>query len=91
MGFKNWQVKGLCMVKNLYEGGTFMTFQQLAIKYDLPQKKIFKYLQIRSYIYSRIKTYSEPQLSILEQIILNHMNDRGMVSLLYKTLLTGLK
>ncbi len=91
MGFKNWQMKGLSMVENLYEGGTLMTFQQLVTKYNLPKKHFFKYLQIRSYIYSRIKAYSKPQHSTLEQITLNHMKDRGMVSLFYKTLLAGLK
>ncbi len=59
MGFKNWQMKGLSMVENLYEGGTLMTFQQLVTKYNLPKKHFFKYLQIRSYIYSRIKAYSK--------------------------------
>ncbi len=68
-----------------------MTFQQLVTKYNLPKKHFFKYLQIRSYIYSRIKAYSKPQHSTLEQITLNHMKDRGMVSLFYKTLLAGLK
>ncbi len=52
MGFKNWQMKRLSMVKkNLYEGGTLVTFQQLVAKYNLPKKHFFKYLQIRSYIY----------------------------------------
>ncbi len=45
MGFKNWQMKELSMVENLYEGGTLMSFQQLVTKYNLKKKHFFKYLK----------------------------------------------
>lgn len=63
MGFKNWMLKGLHTLKDLCEGGSLITFRQLVTKYNFPQKHFFKYLQIRSYVYSCIRTYLEPPLS----------------------------
>lgn len=63
MGFKHWIERGLSKIKDLYNEGTLLSFQQLIDKHDLPRKK---YLQIRSFIYSQNKTTLEPALSTLE-------------------------
>lgn len=77
MGFKHWTEKGLSKIKDLYNEGTLMSFQQLIDKHDLPRKHFFKYLQIRSFIYSQMKTTSEPAMSTLEKFTVNHLYDRG--------------
>ncbi len=59
-GFKHWMDKGISKIADLYSEGTLMSFQQLIDKYNLPRKHFFKYLQIRSFIYSQIKTTSVP-------------------------------
>lgn len=40
-GFKNWMNKGISQVKDLYEGGIMLSFQQLMRKYDISQKHFF--------------------------------------------------
>lgn len=41
MGFKHWIDKGLSKIKDLYNEGTLMSFQQLIDKHDLPRKHFF--------------------------------------------------
>lgn len=88
MGFKNWMFKGICTFKDLYNQVT-LSFEQLVGKYGLPLKHFFKYLQIRSFVHSQIKSYSEPLLSTIEQLTLKYLNNRGNVSLFYNALLVG--
>ena len=64
MGFRQWMDRGLGKIKDLYEEAILMSFSQLKNKFDLPGKHHFKYMQLRSFIYSQIKTTSEPSLSI---------------------------
>lgn len=90
-GFKNWMYKGAKQVKDLYKDGTMMSFQQLMKEYDIPQKHFFKYLQIRSFIHSEIKTYVEPSLSTIEEHTVKHLRDKGNLSFFYNTLLEGSK
>ena len=90
-GFKNWMYKGIRQVKDLYEEGIMLSFQKLMRKYDIPQKHFFKYLQIRSFIHSKIKNYLEPPLSIIENHTLNHLKDKGNLSFFYNILLEGSK
>lgn len=48
-------------------------------------------MQLRSFIYSQIKTTSEPSLSSIEQLMVNNLHSRGQISSLYGLLLTGSK
>lgn len=91
MGFKHWMEKGLSQIKDLYNEGTLMSFQQLTDKHDLPRKHFFKYLQIRSFICSQIKSTLEATLSTLEKFPVHHLYDRGQLSKFYDILLAGSK
>ena len=91
MGFKQWMNRGLGMIKDLYSEGTLMSFQQLIDRYDLPRKHHFKYLQIRSFIYSQTKSLAEPSLSTIESLTIKHLYDRGQLSMFYEVLLDGSK
>lgn len=70
---------------------TLMSFQQLVDKHDLPRKHSFKYLQIRSFIYSQIKTTLEPSLSTIEQLTVNHLHGRDQLSMFYGILIASSK
>lgn len=79
-GFKNWMYKG--EKQDLYNDGIVTSFQQIMREYDIPQKHFFKYLQIRSFIHSEMKTYLEPSLPAVEDHILKHLRDKGNLSFL---------
>lgn len=64
-----------------------MSFTQLKDEFNLPGKHHFKYLQLRSFIYSSTKTTSEPSLSTIEHLMVNHLHGRGQISMLYSVLL----
>lgn len=88
-GFKQWIDLGITKMKDLFIDHTLMSFQQLVVKYNLPKKHFFKYLQIRSFIHAQSKTYEEPPLSVIEQFTINHLQGRGQLSKLYNILLNG--
>lgn len=91
IGFKNWMLKGISQIKDLYEEGSLMSFQLMVKYYGLPQNHFFKYLQVRSFVYSQMKTYTEPPLSTIENYTLKHLNSRGNLSSFYNLLLEGSK
>lgn len=76
-------------LKDLYQGGHLMSFEQLRNKYDLPASHFFRYLQIRSFMRSHIAKFVDiPQHRALEEIINVRPGCRGAVSTLYQTLLS---
>lgn len=60
-------------------------------KYNLPRENFFKYLPLRSLIYSQTKTTIEPKLSTIELFMLNYLHGRGQLSKVYDILLSGSK
>ena len=87
MGFIQWMERGLSKINDLYDEGILMSFTQLKNKFNLPGKHHFKYMQLRSFIYSQIKTTSEPSLSTTEQLMVNNLHGRGQISIFYGLLL----
>lgn len=84
LGFKLWSAKGLAKVSDLFIGRVFMSFTELKNKHDIPTKHFYKYLQVRSFILSKQQNNLDlPPLSSLEDIIVNHLYNRGQVSLIY--------
>lgn len=71
MGFKHRIEKGLSTIKDLYNEGTLMSFQQ--VNTTFPESTFYKYLQIRSFIYSQIKTTLEPARSPVVEFTVNHL------------------
>lgn len=80
MGFKIWQNNGLNKIGDLYSEGVLMSFEQLRHKYGLPKKHFFKYLQIRSVFTSQLKSTEKPPLSTVENIAINHHQNRSLIS-----------
>lgn len=91
MGFRIWLNKGLSTIGNLYSEGVLMSFEQLINKFDLPKKHFFKYLQVRSFITTQLKSTVKPPLSTIENIAVNHHQSRGLLSKFYNILLLSSK
>lgn len=47
-GLQDWAKKGLGKISDLYEEEIFMTFKELSLKHNIPNKHFFKFLQFRS-------------------------------------------
>jgi len=72
---------------DLYVDGVLLTFDQLSLKYDIPKKHFFKYLQLKilmSSIYKQIM-YVPPLLK-LEEITLSNLESKGLLSKYYNLL-----
>lgn len=70
--FKAWHMKGICVIGDLFQDGSLMSFQQLRQKFDLPKQHHFGYLQIRHYVFSKQRyALDSPALSNLEGFLLN--------------------
>jgi len=67
-GFKMWATKGICKVMDLYKEGKLASFEELRYEYDIPRTHLFKYLQLRSFVYAQMRSYSQPPLSLLENL-----------------------
>lgn len=88
-GFKTWADKGVQKIGDLYDQGTLLTFNELSIKYLIPSKHFFKFLQLKHFILSkRCEALSEPPLSCLENIMLKHGQGRHQISILYTTIVS---
>ncbi len=57
-GYKEWNVFGIKVINDLYEGRTLKSFNQLQAEYGLPKKHFFRFLQIRSFL-NTIPQYKE--------------------------------
>lgn len=89
MGFKMWMNRVVHKIGDLYSDGVLMSFEQVSNKYNLPKKHFFKYLQVRSFITSLLKTTTEPSLTTIENIAVNHYISRGLLSKFYNILLAA--
>lgn len=79
--FKQCMDKGLGKRKDLCNECTLMSIQQFVDKYDVPRRH-FKYIQIKSFIHSPIKTTLEPWLATTEQLTVNHLHEKGQLSMI---------
>ena len=60
------------------------------IKYEIPRRHFFKYLQIRSFIQVRLsEILTEPPLSNLEKVVSSQCFSKGRISALYDLLVCG--
>ena len=61
-----WASKGICKVMDLYKERKLASFEELRIEYDIPRTHLFKYLQLRSFVYAQTHPYIQPTLPISE-------------------------
>ena len=58
--WKQWHLKGICTIGDLYKNGQFMSYEELISHFKLEGKQHFwKYLQIRDCVKSQISNSSE--------------------------------
>ncbi|XP_027881709.1 uncharacterized protein LOC114149798 [Xiphophorus couchianus] len=61
--FKNWRLKGLNTLKNLYINKKFASFAMLKSYFSLPDTDFFRYLQVRNYVRTNIPNF----ISLMEE------------------------
>ncbi len=84
LGFKQWSHKGIRRIIDLYNGDTLMSFNKIKDKFNIPQSHFFKYLQLRSFIHSKLNHSSNcPPLTMLERFATQHQRSKGQISILY--------
>lgn len=70
--FKQWPVKGLIAIKDLYIDNHFASFAQLQTKYNLPTSHFYQYLQIRNYVK---QAFSNLDTIPIQHVFYNIMNE----------------
>lgn len=82
--FNCWEEKGLATLKDLYSNNSFMSFQQIREKYNIPNTHFFRYLQIRSFMSSNTSDFpSLPTESLLDIILKNCPLSKNNIVLIY--------
>ncbi len=62
---------------DLYNENKLLSFEELKNKSDIPRTHLFKYLQLRFFIYANAHSNIQPPLSISENLALNNCFGRG--------------
>ncbi len=84
LGFKQWSQKGIRWIIDLYKSETLMSLNKIKDKFNVPQFHFFKYLQLQSFIYSKLNHSSNcPPLTVLERFATQHQHSKGQISTLY--------
>lgn len=86
----SWTGKGVRKTEDLYMNDKLMSFKELVIKYDIPRKHFFKYLQVRGFMsFSQYHSLRMPPLSSLEKEVTRDCYGKGLILLLYSMLESG--
>ena len=82
--FKLWFKKGIKTFKDLYVDKTFASFTQLSLKFSLPRSHLFRYFQIRDFIWKISPQFPNlPPPTQLDTILDMSINNKGAISVLY--------
>lgn len=85
--FADWDGMGLNSFMDLFIDDLFPTFEQLKVKFNLPNSHFFKYLQVRNFVkYNNINFPRVPAQVPIDSIFLNNPAAKGGVSALYNKL-----
>lgn len=89
--FKQWALKGLKMIKDLYKPNKdiLMSFEELTDQYNISKKYFFKFLQLRNFIRTKQNHINKPQKTVLEKIISKNSLSKGAISEVYNLLLSA--
>ena len=67
--FQLWTRKGVGLVRNVFRESSFISFQQLRAKLNIPQSNFFRYLQDRSFIKKHSPSLQNLQSSWLDECL----------------------
>ena len=86
--FDSWHKKGIKLICDVYQGNLLMSFQQLQQKYNIASEHFYGYLQLRSFILSKMKILQTdtPSLSDIDLFLLNRKDSGHFLSRSYSML-----
>ena len=86
--FDSWHKKGIRLIWDVYQGNTLMSFQQLQQKYNIASEHFYGYVQLCSFILSKVKNLhtGTPSLSDIDLFVLNRKDTRHFLSHSYSLL-----
>lgn len=80
--FKMWSDKGLVFLSDLFDRGTFLSFETLSKDFNIPKAHFFRYLQVRSFAIKHFTTYPTlPSTCPLEDCLHHQPITRSQISL----------
>lgn len=81
--FTLWKERGLARFSDLYSEGMFATFNDLRVKYNLPQSHMFRYFQARNYARTHFTSFPQSPLGSLVTEVLSLSKVRCKISVLF--------
>ena len=85
--FDIWTEKGVISVRDLFDEGVFMTFNQIQLKFGIPRPHFFRFLQLRNFVTLSIADFpSQPPDSLLESILNFNPHSKGVIGSIYSLL-----
>lgn len=82
--FRTWSEKGLTKLKDFYNQGTFMPFDVLSKKFDLPRSHLFRFFQIRHFIQNQHPTFpSLPPDTLMDSLLSLDPGQKRLISIIY--------
>ena len=84
--WRTWVKAGIVSIEDVFENDCFMSFGQIMIKYRIPQKDFWKYLQLRSCIMSIKRKHPLINQTSIQEILQNRQQMKGGASRFYSTM-----
>ena len=75
--FNIWASKGLCKFGQMFGDKEMKSFEQLSLQYDLPKSHLFRFFQVRSYLFDVLKKKSIQEINPMIKYILR-IYDHGV-------------
>lgn len=80
--FREWQSKGILIMKDLYINNTFPSFSQFSERFDLPSFHFFRYLQVRNFVRTNFTHFEILPLECkIFDLFSNSPDAKGIISL----------
>lgn len=85
--FQEWQRLGIERFRDLFIDNSFVSFEQLTEKFNLPKSHFFMYLQIRHFLRCQIPSFPQaPDVNIADALLNLQPSRRGLISIIYNKL-----
>lgn len=88
--FHEWAKRGVVTIENLFIDNTFASFDQVKLKFNIPNSHLFRFLQLRSLISASFTPYfpSLPPDTLLNAILKLNSGSKGIIGNIYSLLNT---
>ncbi len=85
-GFQQWRNAGIHTVSDLFQDGTFMSFEKIQEKYKLHRSNFFRFLQVRNYVQAYLDRSATISLSCLDTCLKDCFGKGKIISCIYNAL-----